>query len=475
MAGQAFPTQARPGPQGETKVDILSQQPTVFKEVLKSLTAREQTALIPDRVTQAISNQEDSSEILVKIIQLLVVTTFGVLYLVSPKTDANTQFSPVPYVLVSYLIVNLAMLFWALKRSLPNLIVYASIIIDTTLLMALIWSFHIQYEQPPSFYLKSPTLLYIFIFIALRALRFQARFVVAAGIAAALGWLIMIIYVVSIDPANTMITRNYVSYMTSNSILLGAEFDKIISILVVTGILALALKRAHSLLVSAVTEQTAAKDLSRFFDETIATQIREADHQIAAGEGINRTASILNIDIRGFTTMAAKMDASEVMSILTEYQKRVVPLIQKHGGTIDKFMGDGIMATFGATNASETYAADSLRAIEDIVADIKTWNSTSQPSTQLSKLNVNMAAATGPITFGAVGDDKRLEYTVIGAAVNLSAKLEKFNKTLNSCALVDRDTYDTAKLQGYSPAAEPRFSTCKVDGTDGDYELVILK
>jgi len=451
----------------------LSTKTVGIKDIIVSALAPEKTAQLPERVTQAISKQEDSSEVLVKFIQLFVVTIFGILYLVSPKTDANTPFSPVPYAILSYLAINLIMLLWALKRSLPNLVVYASIIIDTALLMILIWSFHIQYEQPPSFYLKAPTLLYIFIFIALRALRFQARFVVAAGLAAAIGWSMMILYVISVDPANNMITRDYIQYMTSNSILLGAEFDKIISMLIVTAILALALNRAHNLLVSAVTEQTAAQDLSRFFDDTVALKIRDADHQIAPGEGINRQASVLNIDIRSFTKMAAKMDAGDVMGILTEYQKRIVPLIQKHGGTIDKFMGDGIMATFGATNPSETFAADAIKAVNDIVADLNTWT-TDPELTKLAPLTVNMAVATGPITFGAVGDDHRLEYTVIGAAVNLSAKLEKFNKVLQSSAIVDKTSYDLARTQGYLPLSEPRMSIKDIEGTDEKYELCIL-
>ncbi|MFP3386859.1 adenylate/guanylate cyclase domain-containing protein, partial [Tritonibacter sp. SIMBA_163] len=79
-----------------------------------------------------------------------------------------------------------------------------------------------------SFYLKAPTLLYVFIFIALRALRFEARFVLAAGLTAAAGWALLVLYVVTVNPEDPMITRNYVTYLTANSVLLGAEFDKII-------------------------------------------------------------------------------------------------------------------------------------------------------------------------------------------------------------------------------------------------------
>ena len=83
--------------------------------------------------------------------------------------------------------------------------------------------------QPPSFYLRVPTLLYIFIFIALRALRPEARFVVLAGIVAALGWSLLALYAVSGPEGMEMITRDYVLYMTSNSVLIGAEIDKIVS------------------------------------------------------------------------------------------------------------------------------------------------------------------------------------------------------------------------------------------------------
>ena len=451
----------------------MSETSVTLQGTLRDVVRAEQTGALPERVVQSIQRQDNSSEILVKIIQVGVVCVLGALYLVAPKTDAETAFSPVPWALATYLVANLVGLIWALRTGLPNWAVFGSIVIDMALLMVLIWSFHVQYEQPPSFYLKAPTLLYIFIFIALRALRFESRFVVAAGVVGALGWLAMVLYVVSIDPQDTMITRNYVTYMTSNSILLGAEFDKIVSILIVTGILALALKRAHNLLVRSVTEQTAASELSRFFDESVATQIRGSDHLISAGEGVNREAAILNVDIRGFTTMATDMDAGTVMSLLTEYQSRIVPIVQSHGGTIDKFMGDGIMATFGATDDSDTASADALRAMDAIMAEVDGWAGLG-PDDRLAGLAINAAVATGPVAFGAVGDDKRLEYTVIGDAVNMSAKLEKHNKELGCRAVTTASAFDAAVAQGYAPAPAAERTDSDVHGTEGRQQLVIL-
>jgi hypothetical protein len=188
-------------------------------------------------------------------------TVLPPLFFISPKNTAAAQSSLVPYALAVYFLINLAGLSFALRRGLPDWAVYLSIALDVALLMLLIWSFHRQYMQPASFYLKAPTLLYVFIFIALRALRFEARFVVAAGCLAALGWTALVAYAVFSDPSNTMITRDYIQYMTSNAVLIGAEFDKIISILLVSGIIALALKRARGFLVDATAEGITAQDL----------------------------------------------------------------------------------------------------------------------------------------------------------------------------------------------------------------------
>ena len=95
-------------------------------------------------------------------------------------------------------------------------------------------------------------------------------------------------------------------------------------------------------------------------------------------------------------------------------------MVQDNGGVIDKFMGDGVMATFGAVVPNKTYAADALRAIEAAVEAIETWNKQLVAAGKPA-LDVNAAAASGDLIFAAVGDESRLEYTVIGDTVNLAA------------------------------------------------------
>jgi adenylate cyclase len=443
--------------------------------MLKSIFPGADSGALPERVRLAIRDQQDRSEILIGWFQLGVLVLIGSLYFAAPKTfSEDAEFAPVPWALSTYLVLTLIRLVWAHQGRLPDWSLRLSVVFDMALLMGLIWSFHLQYMQPASFYLKAPTVLWVFIFIALRALRFEARFVVLAGLVAVAGWILMVLYVVLGDPDNMMITRDYVTYMTSNAVLIGAEVEKIFSIVMVTGAISLALLRAKNLLVRAVAEQTAARDLSRFFAPEIAARIKASEQEIRAGTGEMRDAAVLNLDMRGFTRFAAETTPDAAMGLLSDYQAQMVPIIHKHGGSIDKFLGDGIMATFGAAVPSDHYAADALRALDEAMLAARRWREACQADGRPCP-EVNGSVATGRVLFGAVGDETRLEFTVIGDAVNRSAKLEDQNKTLGVDAVTDLETYELALAQGYAPSATGRtLPGAAVAGLAQPVDLVVL-
>ncbi len=442
---------------------------------LRALLRTADEAALPERVRTAIRAQQDRSEVLIGWIQLSVVVLFGAFYALSPKTfDERVGFEPVPWALACYLSFTVLRLVLAHRGRLPGWFLALSTVVDIALLLTLIWSFHIQYLQPPSFVLKAPTFVYLFIFIALRALRFEARYVLLAGAAAAMGWLWLVHLAISAEALDAGITRDYVLYLTSNRILIGAEVDKILSLSAFTLVLAVAITRARALLVRSVAEGTAARDLSRFFAPEIARQITASERRIAAGHGEPRDAAILNLDLRGFTRLAQTVTPDEAIALLAEYQGRMVPLIQANGGSIDKFLGDGILATFGAAVPSASYAADALRAVDAVMADVAAWNAARTAAGE-APLRVGASVATGRILFGAVGDETRLEYTVIGEAVNLSAKLEKATKDEGVRALATVETYTLARAQGYAPATAPETRPGRaVDGVAGPVDLVVL-
>ena len=162
------------------------------------------------------------------------------------------------------------------------------------------------------------------------------------------------------------------------------------------------------------------------------------------------------------------------MTLLADYQTRMATVIQAHGDSIDKFMGDGIMAAFGAALPTETYAADALRCIEDLGPTARDWQSQRRQD-GLVPLDVGFSVAAGPLVFGAVGDTERLEFTVIGEPVNLAAKLEKTNKAEAVTALTTAKTLALAKAQGYEPQTPLIERPARpVEGAGEPIDLVVL-
>jgi adenylate cyclase len=231
---------------------------------------------LPERIARDIERQQTAGEIIVGWTQASAIVFFAVVYAISPKAfPAGTPFEPVPWTLGIYALFTAGRLLLAYRGQLSRGFVALSVVVDITVLMITIWSFHLQYRAPPAVYLKAPTLMYVFIFIALRTLRFEPGYVLLAGGCAALGWLGLYLYAVW-GPDGAAFTHSYVEYVTSHKILRGAEIDKILSILAVTAILGLSLVRARELLARSATEEMAISDLSRFFAPEVAEQIRRA-------------------------------------------------------------------------------------------------------------------------------------------------------------------------------------------------------
>ena len=269
----------------------------------------------PERVRESIAQQQCESEKLISWVQLLLVVTFGILYALAPSSAPEAGVQPVPWILSAYFIFTMVRLIGSHRGQLSNWLLMGSEVMDIVLLMVLIWSFHIfhiQYMQPASFYLKAPTMVYVFIFIALRALRFEPRFIILSGAAAGVGWLILVLYVIWSVPGDMMITRNYITYLTSNAILIGAEVDKILSIAFVTFVLAVAIVRAQRVLNRAVLETTAAEDLSWVVYAEVADHITSADRAIQPGDGESKVATVLFTDIEGFSTISENLTPQEL-------------------------------------------------------------------------------------------------------------------------------------------------------------------
>ena len=162
-------------------------------------------------------------------------------------------------------------------------------------------------------------------------------------------------------------------------------------------------------------------NFQRYFAPNVAAQIAEQTGAVQLG-GQKRPVVIFFSDIRGFTAMSETMSPDDIATLLTEYFTEMVELVFEHGGTLDKFMGDAMLALWGAPIVHEDdadramqCALDQLTALEKLN---RKWKDEGRP-----ELGVGFGINFGEVFAGNIGSDRRLEYTVIGDAVNTASRL----------------------------------------------------
>ena len=163
-------------------------------------------------------------------------------------------------------------------------------------------------------------------------------------------------------------------------------------------------------------------NFQRYFSPDVAKTIADHGTEVKLDQGAKKDVVILFSDIRGFTTMSEHMDPDEVATMLREYFTEMVDIIFRHGGTLDKFIGDAIMALWGAPFGSEDDADKAIRAAIDMQRKLvelnEHWAATDKPKVQIG-IGINF----GQVFAGNIGSEQRLEYTVLGDAVNTASRL----------------------------------------------------
>ncbi|SEJ37819.1 adenylate/guanylate cyclase domain-containing protein [Paraburkholderia diazotrophica] len=444
---------------------------TLTQSFVSMLGTRMRAEAWPARVLQELEREQYRSELLVTAVQLLIAAVLAVLYAFTPPGfSPDAPIRAVPLGLTLFSVVALIRLYLAVTGQLQRWMVGATVVTEMAVLMFVIWAYHLQYEQPAPFSLKCTEFAYVFILIALRTLRFEPIWVLLSGLTAASGWLALLAYALTHAQGNT-VTWDYVTSLRSTQIHFGGELDKVLAIVVTTAVLAIALARARRFVILSVSGRQAVTDLSMFFDDPVADRITRSEVPAVPGQADIREATIVFFDMRGFTEASRTLCVTDLIALLREYQQLIVPIIRSHGGSIDKFLGDGILASFGAVIPDTRHAANALRAVDAVMHAVDGWRATRSRSGQPAP-DVRAGIASGPVVFGIVGDGKRLEYTVIGDAVNLAAKLEKHNKAERTRAMAPHATYAQAIAQGYAET-RPRRSARSIAGVTGPVDVAV--
>ena len=187
-----------------------------------------------------------------------------------------------------------------------------------------------------------------------------------------------------------------------------------------------------------VHEERVRREMARFFSPEIARQIAH-DRSGLAIASKRRSITVLFSDIRNFTSISEGLPPEEVVELLREYFNTMVPIVLKHGGTLDKYVGDAIMGLFGAPLEQEDHAACAVRAGLEMIAQLPVlspkWEARSG-----RPLQIGVGINSGEAVVGVMGADSRREYSAIGDTVNLASRLEGVTKDFKTPIVVSEAT-----------------------------------
>lgn len=298
---------------------------------------------------------------------------------------------------------------------------------------------------PTAFHYRFDNFVYFFVFLAVSTLAYSWRTVWSIGFWIAGFWLFALGIVAVFghtlpgitEASNELYAGNdlFQWALDPNGLQASERVEEAIVIVMVGCILALKGARSNRLLLEQAGIAAERANLSRYFPSSLVDKLASSEHDIGAVR--NQDVAVLFTDIVGFTKFAERNSADEVMGLLREYHSLVETAVFQNGGTLDKYLGDGAMATFGTPEAGPDDAQNALAAAQDILKQAEALN-TQRNAQGREAINVSVGLHYGSVMLGDIGSSRRLEFTVIGDTVNVASRLEAISRELEcKCVVSD--------------------------------------
>lgn len=295
--------------------------------------------------------------------------------------------------------------------------------------------------------------IYFFVLLSGATLAYSWRTVVAMGTWTAALWMIGVAWVwwqPDRDPALTARIAEAVgndhrllALLSPNAVGFGLRIQEIVVFMIVAVTLALAVRRSNDLLIRHAAVERERGNLARYFSPNVVTELSKHDEPLKQVR--TQDVAVLFVDIVGFTAFADARTPEEVVRTLREFHGLMEREVFRHDGTLDKYLGDGLMATFGTPFAGPRDASNALRCAQAMIAAADGWNEQRRASGEPA-MRVSFGLHYGPVVLGDIGHTC-LEFAVIGATVNAASRLEALTRTLNCALVASNDLVSRAKAE----------------------------
>lgn len=299
-------------------------------------------------------------------------------------------------------------------------------------------------DWPTPMQYRFDNFIYFFVFLAAGTLAYSWRTIVAIGTWTAGLWTAGMLWIIAFPNANPGMAaaiavalgpqERLLSIFDPNSIELGLRVQEIVVFLIVAFTLAMTVRRSSQLVVDHAGVVRERANLARYFSPNVVEELSHNDEPLKQVRDQN--VAVLFVDIVGFTTFAEGRTPTDVITTLRQFHAAMEGQVFRYGGTLDKFLGDGLMATFGTPLAGERDATQALLCCAAMVEAVEVLNAERVAAGQPALL-ASFGVHYGPVVLGDIGAN-RLEFAVIGNTVNVASRLEGLSRPLE-CVLVASD------------------------------------
>jgi adenylate cyclase len=312
---------------------------------------------------------------------------------------------------------------------------------------------------PPALGLREAGFKYLLIVMCLGALSLSPRLAIWLGLSAAACWTIGVAWVVmqpgTIIAHGALRSHSYAErlalYADPNFVDLVEQITNVVAILIITGIVATVVSRASKLADDYAKSERARGNLARHFSPNVVDELASTDEPF--GPIRRQDIAVIFADIIGFTAYTEDHPAEEVFGLLREFHRRMEAVIFEHGGTVDNYIGDCIMATFGVPVSKPDDAARALRAMRGMLAALDQWNR-ERTGVGLEAVDIRIGCQFGPVVLGAIGSERNLSFAAVGDTCNVASRVQNLCRELDADICVGAAVIEAAIASGDHEAAK---------------------